>query len=374
MAAVADGALIVVMRSDRAAGRFADLAVEAMRGGDGPSILCVDALLAELDGEATLALIARRRSSGGRLFLVAFGETCGAALRLSEAAVADGTLLLAPDAEIFSRASAIRDRTVHVVPDEGLPSDALLFVLDQMGGVAPLLHMLIEGGRRAMPLAAWRAAFAHRIEVDTSATHYDAGGALHLAGRLCHRGTRALAFDERSHRIRVAARILDADGVPVAGMEGRAAIAGTRLDPDARAHFRLTLPRFDPERGDSAILFSLVDEGAFWFSDLGFPPTILASESSAPLPGMRADSANADRASSTVALLYRALLGREADSAGLNHYARLLGNGELDEHRLALTLIESAEFRGAAQARQTRVQHDDPRPKPLLTEREDADA
>jgi FkbM family methyltransferase len=52
-----------------------------------------------------------------------------------------------------------------------------------------------------------------------------------------------------------------------------------------------------------------------------------------------------------IKLLYRSLLGREADQAGLSHYSALLRDGTIDDRTLASILIGSAEFREAADAR-----------------------
>lgn len=63
------------------------------------------------------------------------------------------------------------------------------------------------------------------------------------------------------------------------------------------------------------------------------------------------------QAEAIVRLLYRALLGREADPIGLSHYADMVRNGAIDEPTLASILIGSPEYRKAADVRSALAGH-----------------
>jgi FkbM family methyltransferase len=63
-------------------------------------------------------------------------------------------------------------------------------------------------------------------------------------------------------------------------------------------------------------------------------------------------------AEETVQLLYRALLGRGADTEGLRHYTDLLVSGDIDEESLANALLGSPEYRRRADTRTNLAGHD----------------
>jgi FkbM family methyltransferase len=70
-----------------------------------------------------------------------------------------------------------------------------------------------------------------------------------------------------------------------------------------------------------------------------------------------AASISSRTAEETVQLLYRALLGRDADAGGLRHYADLLLSGDIDEESLANALLGSSEYRHRADTRTALAGH-----------------
>lgn len=291
-----------------------------------------------------------------RLICLGFGPAGAAALRLADMLdapafavapdLATGDLTMAAPARVILRLSEEpgAPALLHPVPT-GLSPDTLVGALDQCGWLEAVLAALTGEGPLP-PLArlrqTWQTRFTYRIEVDCSQLVHDASNSLRLAGRVVHQGTEPLALlADAAALVRIGARVLDEQGRPIPGLEGRCAFPTPFFHPGQQVPFQITLPRFDPAEGDAQIMVSLVCDGAYWFSDAGFAACYLAADRPGPSSLVLArpvPASPAPDAASTVQLLHRALTGREADPADLAHYSRLLNSGALDEQGLARTL------------------------------------
>jgi hypothetical protein len=271
-------ALVLLVGSESLTRRLAALAPDAHN-----RLLPLDPALAALDAEALHEVVGRRRGSDGRLRIVAVGNAVLTGAELASRFAADALVAIGAAVNQGLWTTIVeRGCVVTTLASGTLPAEAFLFALKQSGLGATLLAGIADRKPLSPPdapalLAAAREAAAHRFEVDAQSLYQDAAGALHFTGSLHHLGPRALDLSGPGPSFRIGARVIGADGEPVPGLEGRAALP-IILAPGSAWPFRLQVPRFDSGAGDGAIQISLVCDGWFWLSDLGFPPAVLAEQ------------------------------------------------------------------------------------------------
>lgn len=353
---------VVLLADEQDGAMLARLVGAATNAREDCTLVRVDPALAALDREAFGAMLARHPARSGRTACIAYGDAVALAADAAEQLGAIGILALAPTspgpasttgkacrldviapARAFDQDGVPAHARVHLVD---LPAPALLDALELCRTLPAWLEAVENGRLFALPDLAsdWRARLAHHVEVDVASAYEDVSGRFRLRGHVRHLGTDALRVSGRNGMpIRVGARVLGVDDVPVPGIEGRGGLSKQTLEQGEVAPFTLMLPRFDPGAGDRTIEVGLVCDDGYWFPDVGFAGCRLAiggpddREAAAPVTPQEAKA--------IVRLIYRAVLGRAADADGERYFADLLARGAMDERKIAWALIDSAEFR-----------------------------
>lgn len=123
----------------------------------------------------------------------------------------------------------------------------------------------------------------YQIYVDIAATWHDAAQRLRIKGHLINRGAQAISFDRSvADSLLIGGRFLDGNGLPLVGLEARAAISGGLLPGGQQAPFSITLPAAGVAAGACSVQISLVRESEFWLCDRGLPSMIFALASQSP--------------------------------------------------------------------------------------------
>jgi FkbM family methyltransferase len=131
----------------------------------------------------------------------------------------------------------------------------------------------------------WLAGIAYAITIDAGSACFDAAQRFHIRGEIHNQGTAPLSIGRHGPEAHlIGARLLDADGQIQPGVEARAGIAAASLDPDARAPFMLSLPRFNPAAGDGGLQVSLLRNGQFWLCDSGLDSITIMLGQNDPCP------------------------------------------------------------------------------------------
>lgn len=341
-------------------------------------VLRIPAELALLDPAALRGLLAERGVSGCRLVCAGYGSSANAAIAVASRLDGDGVLAIAPEpldadgrsladrladarcpallvtgadctaASLAHLANAGEDR-IRVDPTD-LAAVAVPVALQQSGRLEAMMDWLVAKG--APPAlgglrAAWRAAMAHRFEIDTARARFDTQGGLHLSGRLSNLGTRTLPIGrDTPDRLLVGARLIAGDDSPIVAAEARSALAGVGIVPGESAPFQLRLADVADRLDNARVEVSLICEGRFWYGTLGFG---MPKESMMAQPTTLEDYKRIRSGTGKAATLddlwycYRLLLDREPDPAGFEAHAAVIGQG-MTVDQLMRMFVSSPEY------------------------------